>query len=70
VHLLTKAIDFHESSATGQNLNRFIRIFFFFELPDILPIMCDIQCAIDFVPSTTFPNLPHLRMNPNEHAEL
>jgi hypothetical protein len=32
--------------------------------------MCDIQCAIDFVPSATFLNLPHLRMNPSEHAEL
>ena len=40
------------------------------ELPNELPPLCDIRHAIDLVPSTTFPNLPHYRMNPNERVDL
>nr|GEW65065.1 putative reverse transcriptase domain-containing protein [Tanacetum cinerariifolium] len=40
------------------------------ELPDALPLLCDIQHHIDLEPSSQLPNMAHDRMSPGKHEEL
>jgi len=40
------------------------------ELPSEVPPLRGIQHAIDLVPGSQLPNLPHYRLNPTERAEL
>ena len=62
------AIGEHPQEVAGL-LNEFSDVFQD-DLPDQPPPLRDIQHAIDLVPRSTLPNLPHYRMNPTEHQEL
>jgi hypothetical protein len=54
---------------TREVLKEFLDIFLF-KLPDVLPLTHDIQYAIDFIPDSILPNLPHYMMNPSKHVKI
>lgn len=71
--LVTRAVTPDPSSDLPVVVKSLIREFgemFPEDLLDELPLMHDIQHAIDLVPRAIFPNIPHYRMNPTKHAEL
>nr|GEZ64501.1 hypothetical protein [Tanacetum cinerariifolium] len=57
------------SEAMFPLLEEFLDVFLD-ELPDALPLLCNIQHHIDLEPGSRFPNMPHDRMSPGEHEEL
>ena len=71
--LTTKEIKEPVLEAHPQEVARLLNEFsdvFQEDLPDQPPPLRDIQHAIDLVPGSPLPNLPHYRMNPTEHQEL